>query len=164
MEETVLAPDHARQAQRMQTALRLSIVPLVLVLAAALWFGRGDDAPGKPVTTKLGTTTQGREFRLGLDAHGHPSAFSTQLVARCPGGHLITMPWAPTAASGVRFDRDGDKLHVGEHGEGWKLALDGTVAKDGSARGTLSLIVHVTPKTKPAFDCASPHVRFFAGA
>jgi hypothetical protein len=164
VEETVLAPDHARQAQRMQTVLRLLVVPLVLVLAVALWLGRGDDAPGKPVTTKLGVTTQGREFRLGLDAHGRPSMFSTQLVASCPNGHLITMPWTPTAASGVPFERDGDELRVGEQGKGWKLALDATVAKDGSARGTVSLIVHVTPRTKPAFDCTSPHVRFFAGA
>jgi hypothetical protein len=154
---------YARQARRMQTALRLTIVPLVAVLALVLFLGRGGDAAGKPVTTKHGVTTQGREFKLGVDAHGRPSAFSTQLVALCPNGNQIGMPWDPSVAEGVRFQRDGDKLHVQESGQGWKLALDGTVAEDGSTRGNVSLVVHVTPKTKPAFDCSSPHVRFFAG-
>ena len=164
MEETALSPDYARQARRMQNALRLAIFPLVLVLVAVLLLDRGGDEPGKPVTTKRGVTTQGREFKLGVDSHGRPAAFSTQLVALCPNGNMIGMPWDPAAAEGVPFERHGDKLHVGETGDGWKLALDGTVAKDGSTRGTASLIVHITPKSKPAYDCTSPHVRFFAGS
>jgi hypothetical protein len=136
----------------------------VLVLAAVLLLGRGDDRPGKPVTTKRGVTTQGREFKLGVDSHGRPSAFATQIVSLCPNGNMIGMPWDPSASDGVPFRRDGDKLHVEETGDGWKLALDGTVAKDGSTRGDVSLIVHITPKSKPAYDCRSPHVRFFAGA
>lgn len=164
MEETALPPEYARQARRMQTALRLAILPLVLILALVLFAERGDGAPGKPVTTKRGVTTQGRAFTLGVDSHGRPAAFSTQLVALCPNGNIITMPWDPSAADGVPFERDGDKLHVAESGQGWKLSLDGTVAKGGSTRGTVSLVVHITPKSKPAYDCTSPHVRFFAGS
>jgi hypothetical protein len=148
----------------MQTALRLSILPLVAVLALVLFLGHGDDAAGKPVTTKRGVTTQGREFKLGVDSHGRPSAFSTQIVALCANGNTIGMPWDPSVAGGVPFARDGDELHVEETGDGWKLSLDGTVAQDGSTRGTVSLVVHITPKSKPAYDCRSPHVRFFAGA
>src|SRR4051794_11640946 len=147
----------------MQNALRLSILPLAAVLALVLFLGRGDDAAGKPVTTKRGVTTQGREFKLGVDSHGRPSAFSTQLLAICPDGSMISMTWDPSVAGGVPFTRDGDNLRVKESGDGWKLSLDGTVAKDRSTRGNVSLIVHVTPKTKPAYDCRSPHVRFFAG-
>jgi hypothetical protein len=156
--------EYARQARRMQTAMRLAIVPLVAVLAAILFLGRGDDAVGKPVTTKLGVTTQGRQFKLGLDSKGHPSAFATQLVALCPNGNMIGMPWDPAAVDGVRFARDGDRLHVQETGDGWKLSLDGTAAEGGSMRGSLSLVVHIAPKSKPAYDCTSPHVRFSAGA
>src|SRR5215208_2147198 len=60
---------------------RLALLPLVVVLAAVLLLGRGD-AAGKTVTTKLGVTTQGREFRLGLDSDGRVSRFSTALSAR----------------------------------------------------------------------------------
>jgi hypothetical protein len=162
--DEALEHDYARQARRMQNALRLSILPLAAVLALVLLLGRGDDAAGKPVTTKRGVTTQGREFKLGVDSKGRPSAFSTQIVALCPNGNMVGMPWDPSAADGIPFDRKGDKLHVHESGDGWKLALDGTVAKDGSTRGTVSLAVHITPKSKPAFDCKSPHVRFFAGS
>jgi hypothetical protein len=163
VEESV-QPDYARQARRIQLAMRLSILPLAAVLAAVLFLGHGDDAVGKPVSTKLGVTTQGRQFKLGLDSNGRPAAFSTQLVALCANGNMISMPWDPAAADGVKFARNGDKLHVQETGDGWKLALDGTVAEDGSMRGNVSLLVHITPKSKPAYDCTSPHVRFTAGS
>jgi hypothetical protein len=153
-----------RQARRAAKLLRLVFYPLAALLLAVLLLGRGDDAAGKPVTTKRGVTTQGREFTLGVDSHGRPSAFSTKLLAICPNGSMIGMTWDPSVADGVPFTRDGDSLRVQESGDGWKLSLDGTVAKDGSTRGHVSLIVHITPKSKPAFDCTSPHVRFFAGA
>lgn len=135
---------------------------LALVLVAVLWIGR-DDTPGAPVKTKLGTTTQGRAFKLGLDAKDRPSAFSTDVAAICPSGTTISMPWDPSVRDGIRFERRGDRLHVAERDTGYELAMDGRVAGDGGLRGTLLLVVHVRPKTKPAFDCTSPHVRFFAG-
>src|SRR3954452_303196 len=147
----------------MQNALRLSILPLAAVLAAVLVLGRGDDAAGKPVTTKRGVTTQGRELKLGLDSHGRPSAFATQLVALRPNGRAIGMPWGSSPSDGVPFERDGDKLHVAQTGNGWEAPLDGTVT-DGGLRGALARIVHTRPKTKPSFDCKSPHVHFFADA
>jgi hypothetical protein len=135
---------------------------LALVLLAVLWIGR-DDTPGAPVKTKLGTTTQGRTFKLGLDAKDRPAAFSTDIAAVCASGTTISMPWDPAARDGIRFERHGDRLHVEESDTGYKLAMDAQVAHDGGLRGTLLLVVHVRPKGKPAFDCTSPHVRFFAG-
>jgi hypothetical protein len=142
---------------------RVALFALAAVLAAALLIGR-DHAAGKPVTTKLGATTQGREFKLGLDAKGRPAAFDTTLLANCPTGRQIGMPWNPADGDPVRFERDGDRLRVQESGDGWKLVLDGRTTEAGGLRGGLSLVVHVTPKTKPAYDCTSPNVRFFAGS
>jgi hypothetical protein len=152
-----------RRARRAARIVRFAFYPLVVALAAVLLLGR-DHAAGKPVTTKLGATTQGREFKLGLDKKGRPAAFDTALLAICPSGRTIGMPWSPTDGDPVRFERDGDRVRVQESGDGWKLALDGRMTDGGGLRGAVSLVVHVTPKTKPAYDCASPHVRFFAGA
>ena len=153
----------AHTAPRAARLLRFALYPLAALLVAALLLGR-DEAAGKPVTTKFGTTTQGREFRLGLDKKGRPAKFSTWIIASCPTGRTIGMPWDPADGDPVRFKRDGDRLHVQESGDGWKLQLDGTMDDRGGIRGTVSLVVHVTPKTKPAYDCTSPHVRVFAGA
>jgi hypothetical protein len=142
---------------------RLSIVPLAAILVAVLLLGRGE-AVGKPVASKLGTTTQGREFRLGLDAKGLAAAFSTEIAAVCPNRNVISMPWDPTDGEDTRFHRHGDELRVQESGDGWKLALDGRSTGGGGIRGTLSLTVHITPEKGAPYDCASPHVRFFAGA
>lgn len=142
---------------------RVVLFTVAAVLAAVLWLGR-DHAAGKPVTTKLGATTQGREFKLGLDAKGRPAAFDTTLLAMCPTGRQIGMPWNPSDGDPVHFKWSGDRVHVAESGDGWRLALDGTKTPAGGLRGGISLVVHVTPKTKPAYDCTSPNVRFFAGS
>jgi hypothetical protein len=146
-------------------AARVAILPLVLALAlvAVLLLGR-DDAAGKPVTTKLGTTTQGREFKLGVDSHGRVAAFSTQVAALCPTGRFVEVPWDPTDGDPAPFERDGDRVRVREVGEDYELELDGTVDSRGGMRGRMSLVVHVTPRTKPAYDCRSKNLRFFAGA
>jgi hypothetical protein len=141
---------------------RLALIPLVAALAAILLLGRGE-AAGKTVTTKLGVTTQGRQFKLGLDAKGRPGTFSTELTALCPTGTQISLPWDPSDGDPVPFDRDGDRLHVQERGDGWELELDGRTTESGGMRGTLSLVMHITPSKRPAFDCRSPHVRFSAG-
>ena len=91
------------QANRLAKWMRLAIVPLVLVLAAILLVGRGDAVAGKPVKTKYGATSQGREFQLRLDDKGRPASFSTELVARCPTGRLVNMPWDSVDGDGVRF-------------------------------------------------------------
>jgi hypothetical protein len=150
-------------AHRVASILRLALLLLVAAVAAVLVLGR-DHAAGKPVTTKLGATTQGREFKLGLDKDGRPAAFDTELLALCPTGRTIGMPWNPSDGDPVRFAWNGDRVHVQESGDGWKLALDGRKTPGGGLRGDISLVVHVTPKTKPAYDCTSPHVKFFAGA
>jgi hypothetical protein len=143
--------------------VRLSVLALVAVVAtAALAIGSGR-GPGKPVATKHGVTSQGRAFELKLDVHGQPVAFSTELAALCPSGRMISMPWAPKDAEGVPFRRSGDALRVSERSDLWALKLDGTVAKDGALRGTMTLVVHVEPKTRAPFDCTSPRVRFSAG-
>ena len=145
-------------------AARLAIVPLLALLAGAvLLVGRGD-AAGEPVSTKLGATTQGREFELGVDAKGRPAAFSTALAALCPTGRFVEVPWDPTDGDPVPFERDGDRVRVREEGEDYELELDGTVDEKGGMRGRMSLVVHVTPRTKPAYDCTSRNLRFFAGA
>jgi hypothetical protein len=153
-----------RQARRAAKLLRLTFYPLAALLIAVLLLGRGDDAVGKAVSTKLGATTQGREFRLGVDAEGRPSRFSTQITALCPNDTTIGMPWDPDSQDGIPFRRERDRLHVAESGDGWKLSLDGTAGAGGGLRGTLSLVVHITPKRGAPYDCTSPHVRFFAGA
>jgi len=147
------------QANRLAKWMRLAIVPLVLVLAAILLLGRGDAVAGKPVKTKYGATSQGREFELRLDAKGRPASFSTELVAACPSGRLVSMPWDPVDGDGVRFVRDGDRLRVSERGKLWKLGLDAR-REGGVLRGTLELVVHVRPETRDPFDCVSKGLRF----
>jgi len=124
------------QANRLAKWMRFAIVPLVLVLAAILLLGRGDAVAGKPVKTKYGATSQGREFQLRLDDKGRPASFSTELVATCPTGRLVNMPC---------------KL--------WKLALDAR-REGGVLRGTLELVVHVQPETRDPFDCVSKGLTF----
>jgi hypothetical protein len=145
-------------------AARMAIVPLVLLLAVAILLLGRDHAAGKPVATKLGTTTQGREFELGVDADGRAAAFSTQLAALCPTGRYVEVPWDPTDGDPSPFERDGDRVRVREVGEDYELELDGIVDRRGGMRGRMSLVVHVTPRTKPAYDCKSKNLRFFAGA
>src|SRR4051794_31909399 len=107
-----------RRARRTGRWLRFAFYPLAAVLAAVLLLGR-DEAAGAPVTTKFGSTTQGRQFELGLDKDGRVATFSTHVVATCPNGHRITMEWDPTDGDPVRFERDGDRLRVAERGDGW---------------------------------------------
>ena len=142
--------------------LRLAILPLALVLVAVLVLSARDEAAGKPVKTRHGITTQGLAFALGVDDQGRPSTISTSLVARCPNGRRITMPWDSVDGDGVRFRRDGDRLRVAERSELWELELDGRFDGKGALRGSLEVVVRVKPKTKPAFDCVSKGVRFSA--
>ena len=145
------------------TWIRISVLAAVFVIVAAVSFTRLDRAPGKPVATKYGATSQGRAFSVKVDADGSPVAFDTALSALCPSGRTISMPWSPAAADAVRFNRDGDRLKVAEWGDGWRLELDGRVADGGALRGTMWLVVNVRPKTRAPFDCRSPQVRFSAG-
>jgi hypothetical protein len=145
------------------TWIRISVLALVLVAvvaAVSLWRDRG---PGKPVATKYGATSQGRAFFVKLDADDRPVAFETSLGALCPTGRMVEMPWAPVDGDGVHFQRRGDRLHLAEHGDGWRQEIDAEVGAGGRLRGTMTLVVHVTPKTRAAFDCRSPKVRFSAG-
>jgi len=151
------------QANRLAKWMRFAIVPLVLVLAAILLLGRGDAVAGKPVKTKYGATSQGREFQLRLDEKGRPASFSTELVAACPSGRLVSMPWDSVDGDGVRFARDGDRLRVAERGKLWKLGLDARSTGKGGLRGKLTLVVHVRPETRAPFDCTARGVTFFAG-
>jgi hypothetical protein len=141
-------------------------VPLLLLLAAvlaAVLIGRGG-GPGEPVATKFGATTQGREFKLGLDEDGRPAAFATSIGAICPRGTLIEMPWDLGPGDNVPFQRRGDRLRVRERGDGWRLSLDGRVGERGGLRGRLELVVRVKPERGAAYDCTSPGVTFRAGA
>ena len=147
------------QANRLAKWMRFAIVPLVLVLAAILLLGRGDAVAGKPVKTKYGATSQGRQFQLRLDDKGRPASFSTELVALCPTGRMVTMPWDSVDGDGVRFVRDGDRLRVAEQSKLWKLALDAR-REGGVLRGTLELVVHVQPETRDPFDCVSKGITF----
>jgi hypothetical protein len=143
---------------------RLVIVALVaLLVGVVLLVLAHDDAAGEPVATKLGATTQGRQFELGVDAKGRPAHFATEIVAQCPTGRSVSVPWDPTDGDPVPFERDGDRVRVREEGQDYELEMDGTVDAKGGMRGRLSLVVHVTPRTKPAYDCASKNLRFFAG-
>src|SRR5215207_6947476 len=143
--------------------MRFAFYPLAAVLAAVLLLGR-DQAAGAPVSTKLGTTTQGRQFELSLDKDGKITAFKTLVTATCPNGHKLTLPWDPADGDPVRFAHDGDRVRVAERGEGWRLGLDARGTKRGGLRGTLSLVIHVTPETRPAYDCTATGVRFLAGS
>ncbi len=147
------------QANRLAKWMRLAIVPLVLVLAAILLVGRGDAIAGKPVKTKYGATSQGRKFELRLDAKGRPASFSTELVAACPSGRLVSMPWDSVDGDGVRFARDGDRLRVAERGKLWRLKLEAR-RKGGVLRGTLDVVVHVEPETRDPFDCVKKGITF----
>ena len=111
--------------------LRLAILPLAAVLVAVLLLSSHDEAAGKPVKKRYGITTQGLAFELGVDAEGRPSTFSTTLVARCPSGHKVTMPWDSADGDGVRFRRDGDRLRVAERSKLWELELDGRFDEQG---------------------------------
>jgi hypothetical protein len=144
--------------------LRLAIVPLAAVLVAVLLMATGDKPAGKPVKTKHGSTTQGLAFELGVDDDGRPAAFKTTVVARCPSGRTVAMPWDSADGDGVRFRSDDDRLRVSERGELWELELDGRFDEQGTLRGSLRVLVRVKPKTKPAFDCVSKDVRFTARA
>lgn len=143
--------------------LRFAFIALLaLVLAAVLWIQR-DDTAGKAVTTKYGVTSQGREFKLGIDADGRTSTFATELAATCPTGTTIAMPWDPTDRDPVAFERHGDRLHVAERGEGWAFRLDARVGERGGLRGTVRLDMHLTPKGRAPVDCTSKDVRFSSG-
>jgi hypothetical protein len=157
-EPDVITEADERHARRAGRWIRFAFYPAAAVLAAVLLLGR-DHAAGAPVTTKYGATTQGRVFKLGLDKQGRVAAFDTELVALCPNGHTITMPWSPAEREGVHFRRDGDDLRVTERGEGWEQELDAST-EGGGLSGTMKLVVHVTPKTRAAFDCVSKHLRF----
>jgi hypothetical protein len=142
--------------------LRLAILPIAAVLVAVLLLSSQDEAAGKPVEKRHGITSQGLAFELGVDAEGRPSTFSTTLVARCPSGRTVSLPWDSVDGDGVRFRRDGDRLRVAERGELWELELDGRFDDKGAITGSLRVVVRVKPKTKPAFACASKNVRFSA--
>jgi hypothetical protein len=154
-------PVDEEQARRTTFWLRVAIVPLIAVLAAVLLLGR-DVAAGKPVKTKYGSTTQGLGFELGVDDDGRAATIATDIVARCPSGRTISMPWDSVDGDGVRFRRDGDRLRIAERSKLWELALDGRYDDKGTLGGTLRLVVHVEPKTRAPFDCASKNVRFTA--
>ena len=77
---------------------------------------------------------------------------------------MIGMPWNPAAATGSASSADGDRLHVQESGDGWKLVLDGRDLAGGPSRAHCRSSCTMKPKTKPAYDCTSPHVTFSAGA
>jgi hypothetical protein len=151
-----------RRARRAGRWVRLAFYPLAAVTAAALLLGR-DEAAGAPVTTKFGATDQGRQFELDLDEDGRVAAFDTNVVATCPSGRQIVMQWDPGDGDPVRFERDGDRLRVAERGDGWALGLDARRTGAAGLRGTLTLVVHVKPKTRAPFDCAARDVSFFAG-
>ena len=143
--------------------VRISVLAVLLaVVGAAVTLGRGG-GPGEPVATKYGVTSQGRAFELKLDGDAQPVAFDTEIAAMCPSRRMVSMPWSADAADGVPFRSSGGKLHVAERGDTYELSLDATVAKDGALRGTMSLVLHVEPKTRAPFDCTSPRVRFSAG-
>jgi hypothetical protein len=76
---------------------------------------------------------------------------------------MVSMPWSSVDGDGVRFRRAGRKLTVKENGETYELGLSATVAKDGALTGTARLVVHIRPKTRAPYDCASPRVRVSAG-
>lgn len=147
----------------MTTWIRISVLAVLFAAVSVVSLSRLESRPGKPVATKHGVTSQGRAFELRIDDEGRPVAFDTELSAICPSGRMIAMPWSPVHGDGVRFRRDGDRLRVSESGDGWRLSLDGK-AGDGTLRGTAQLVVHVTPKSRAAYDCRSPRVRVSAGA
>jgi hypothetical protein len=144
------------------TWIRLSLLVLLVVVLAGVSLARGG-GPGKPVATKYGVTSQGRAFEVELDADGEPVAFDTELGAMCPTGRMVAMPWSSNSSDGVPFRRSGGKLRVAERGDTYELGLDATVARNGALRGTMTLVVHVRPRTRAPFDCVSPKVRFSAG-
>ena len=144
--------------------LRLAIVPLAAVLVVVVLMATRDEAAGKPVETRYGQTTQGREFKLGVDEEGRPSTFNTTIVARCPSGRTISMPWDSADGDGVRFRRDDETLRVVERGKLWELELDGRFDDEGTLTGSMRVLVRVRPETKPAFECVSKDVRFTARA
>ena len=160
--ETAEQGDEER-ARRATRWVRFALYPLAAVLAAVLLLGR-DEAAGAPVTTKFGATNQGRQFELDLDEDGRAARFDTNVVATCPSGRQIVMQWDPADGDPVRFEHDGDRLRVAERGEGWELALDARSTGPGSLRGTLTLVVHVKPKSRAPFVCAARGVTFFAGS
>jgi hypothetical protein len=151
-----------RRARRAGRWVRLAFYPAAAVLAAVLLLGR-DQAAGAPVTTKFGSTNQGRQFELGLDEKGRVATFDTHVIATCPSGRQVAMPWDPVDGDPVPFERDGDRLRVTESGDGWKLGLDARSTGKGGLRGKLTLVVHVRPKTRAPFDCTARGVTFFAG-
>ena len=157
-------PEATEQTPSKLLWLRLAIIPLVAVLVAVLLLSAADQPAGKPVKTRHGSTSQGLGFKLSVDDEGRPSTFSTTLVARCPSGRTLSMPWDSVDGDGVRFRREDDRLRVVERSELWELELDGRLDAEGTIRGSLQVVVHVKPKTKPAFDCVSKDVRFTARA
>ena len=146
------------------TWIRISALAAILVVVSVVSLSRLETGPGKPVATKYGATSQGQRFAVRIDDGGRPVAFDTSLSAVCPDGRMVPMPWSPKDGDAVHFRRDGDRLTVAEWGDGWRQELDATVAKGGSLRGTMSLVVHVRPKTRAPYDCRSPKVRVSAGA
>jgi hypothetical protein len=144
------------------TWIRLSLLLLLVVVLVGVSLARGG-GPGEPVATKYGVTSQGRAFEVKLDADGEPVAFDTELGAMCPTGRMVAMPWSSNSSDGVPFRRSGGKLRVAERGDTYELGLDATVARNGALRGTMTLVVHVRPRTRAPFDCVSPKVRFSAG-
>jgi hypothetical protein len=146
------------------TWIRISVLVALLVVVSVVSLSRLDTGPGAPVATNKGVSSQGRTFVVRVDDRGEPVAFDTAVTALCPGGRTISMPWSPVDGEGVRFERDGDALHVAEHGDGWALELDATTSRGGTVRGTMRLVVHVRPTSRAPFDCASPEVRVSAGA
>jgi len=145
------------------TWIRISVLAAVFVVVTVLSLSRLDTGPGKPVVMKYGATSQGQKFQVQIDDDGRPVAFATSLTAICPDGHMVPMPWSPADGEAVHFKRDGDRLRVAEWGDGWRQELDAQVGRGGSVRGTMTLVVHVRPKTRAPFDCASPKVRVTAG-
>ena len=144
------------------TWIRLSLLLLLVVVLVGVSLARGG-GPGEPVATKYGVTSQGRAFEVKLDADGEPVAFDTELGAMCPTGRMVAMPWSSDSSDGVPFRRSGGKLRVAERGDTYELGLDATVARNGALRGTMTLVVHVRPRTRAPFDCVSPKVRFSTG-
>jgi hypothetical protein len=95
--------------------MRAILYGLLAVLAVLVLAARPGDGEPPRLLTLRGTTAQGAEVQMRLEA-SRVYAFSiTAIWAHCPGGRAVQTAWTPIVIQGnVRYETHGERIAIYE--------------------------------------------------